>query len=525
MNVAVVGANLDDFAQRLRLGGAEVIRYATTDEADLRGCAYLVLRFESGDDQAAALLTDAETARVPTAVVRSTIGPDVLTDIVLPRECVRLLLDDDDLDTTEVATIVEAVRSRIVTGHGTAIGSIWSMPADPQEYEDQRVLSLISPSMANFLVELRAAIGRMRRDRPPIPWDPLDLQPDDNATPNLSRVIKESGSPDAQKWLHVEPKEKAWHQLPPPLLILGETGTGKTLVSTLVHEQLLLPRRSNAKLSGQLVSITGAGMAIENFDHLMHGAAKDQWTGIPYHAGHLARAAYGTLFIDEFGDLPMEVQERLNPFFNDLIVRPTGGRPFFSYMQILAATNQDLESLVTVRAFRHDLLARFKARVTLPSLRERGKAELRNLIDFVAQDPNVNPFDGTERVVTHVADDALAALVAHEYKDGNFRELEQVLHSGMWRARREGSKTLELTHLDLRPASHRPELHPRKVRVALLPSRADVKMIEVESELELLRVADLLGTVILCDPQGRMAAVHGERWYTLCDPRSNDEVP
>lgn len=310
----------------------------------------------------------------------------------------------------------------------------------------------------------------------------------------------------------VDPTED-WATLPPPLLLTGESGTGKTLISQVLHDVLTdLGDPTRARFA----SVTGAGLDVRNFDHIMHGATEGAWTDINVVVGHFARAAWGTLFFDELGDMPLATQTSLLTFFNDLSVDPIGGRRFFSFSNIIAATNRDVETMVGVGSFRHDLLARFRLRVRVPSLRERSEAERRRLVDFVAQDPSVNPASlGTanaagRRPVTHISTDAMAALLAHEFADGNFRELEQVIHTSIWRCRRRNRSTVRLEDLELRP----PRFREEALRNTFRGRRLLDGTVELDSADELRRLADQTGAVII-DTDGVLSLDHlGNRFVS-----------
>ena len=501
MTVLVAGSDLSDFAARLRAADLEVVETLRPTSAQIAAAAYVVVRFEH-DDVAAeddfALFT---MQGKPIAVVRSELRPSDLTDLMLIHPSVQLLIDDRSLPGADTSVIVDAVNRREIEGSGVPIGSIRPMPTDPDLYDRSRFLSLNSPSMAKFLVELRVAIARMKTPRPGLPWDPAGVRGPGN-TSSLAEIIHRSGEGALGKILKAPTERGSWAILPPPLLLLGESGTGKSLVSALIHQVLTHGGTSgNAKFVPQLVTVTGAGMDADNFDLLMHGAADAQFTGMTSHVGAFARAAFGTLFVDEFGEMPVTAQERFRTFFNDLIVRPIGGEPFFSFAHIVAATNRDLDYSVAAGLFKHDLLARFRARVEIPPLRSRPPDELRELVDFVAQDPNTNPLEGGRRPVTHLAPDALDALVKHEYRDGNFRELEMAVHSAIWRARRANSQSLQLAHVELRASNFRAESDERTIDVV----SSDVDAIHVRSEADLHRLADRTGGVVLRDVDGTMS--------------------
>jgi hypothetical protein len=142
--------------------------------------------------------------------------------------------------------------------------------------------------------------------------------------------------------------------------------------------------------------------------------------------------------------------------------------------------------------------------------------EVRRLVDFVAQDPTVNPrrrrpgpgTNTTERLVTHISDDAMSLLLAHPYSEGNFRELEEIIHTGIWRARGVNSRTLEAGHLELRPQRFRPDADRRVINVRELPA-APKGAVFVKNVEEISRYADLRNCPIL-RAGGAYAVVDGD---------------
>lgn len=534
MTVCLVGTELGGLAARLAQVGLDTTSYPMDDapKEAIAAARYLVVRYQLGADDTEALardrvLTLAAHYQIPVALVFDRLTPAAV-DVVLDASAeIHLAVDEARLRSFDLAAIVETLDRADQSPRGIAIGSRHAMPADHDAYEANRGLSLVSPRMWRFIMELRGAIRQMRRPPLQIPWDPTNTQPPipeetkqqgSNARiphpPNLQDIIDDSHLEWTIPYL-TQPESdaaRAWAVLPPPLLILGESGTGKSLVARTVHERLW---PHDGEPAHPFVEIGCASLGVENFEHEMFGARKDYWDRA-HGVGHLARATYGTAFLDEIGDMRLGAQAALLTFFNHLMVTPSGGRPFFGFTQIVAATNRDLDARIALGAFRHDLSARFRARVTLPPLRERGDDELRDMIDFVAQNPDVNPLDDRDdigRVVSHISEPAIDALLAHEYRDANFRELEEILYAGLWRARRSGSKTLDVEHLLLKPSARRADADERIIAVQALPIPDDHEPVVVDSLTELTRLAELSGAAVLRDPQGRTTVEHHRVWY------------
>lgn len=246
-----------------------------------------------------------------------------------------------------------------------------------------------------------------------------------------------TGEKDFARW------REAWTNggSPPALLLTGETGVGKSLMAEFIAF-LLTPGRSagatqNITTRDRFVKFNAAGLTLSDFNHYLMGVAPGVWTGIDDAVvGQLARAAHGVFFLDEIGDMPRDAQAAVLTFLDTRDIRPTGIEAFKGYQHIIAATNHDLRVDVTTGAFRQDLLARFPLRLEIPPLRRRSPEDKRRLIDFLAQDPSVNPRRGGEDEVTHFDGGAVEKLLDHKYKNGNFREFAERVHESIRRTRR-----------------------------------------------------------------------------------------
>ena len=484
---------------------------------------------------------DACAARdVAVGLVLQRIDDRVLRDVVMRHGGVHLPLHEAAVGDVDLEVIRPLLRDNRPGPDAFAIGSLLPMPHDMHGYESQRSLSLVSPSMAAFMTQLRAAVRLMDRTdeggrmhaRPP--WDPTDRSPSaavpandgrgyelrtarGQLRPNLHDVVLAHGTDAARACLDegralgepapVLERFPSWRNLPPKLLIMGESGTGKSLVAGLVHDLVTTPPTEPAPFE----RISCGGLEPDRVQVELFGASEEAHTDAGGRAGALLRASYGTAFFDEIGDLPLDTQAWLLTVLDDLIIHPAGIRPFPGFLQVIAATNRDLTHRTAQQEFRHDLLARFQLRVTVPPLRHR-RGELRHLVDFVAQDPTVNPVSAgsDRRAVSHIEADALAMLLNHDYRQGNFRELEEVVTNGLERARAVRSPQLRSEHLriDDRPTV-RPDADTAVVRVkeADAASLAGPDSIEVDGMQELRRLASRRGLPILLGRRRGSAAV------------------
>lgn len=150
-----------------------------------------------------------------------------------------------------------------------------------------------------------------------------------------------------------------------PVLILGETGTGKGVTAQAIHQ--LSGRR------GRFVAVNCASVPTALAEGLLFGTRKGSFTGAIDRPGFFTEAQGGTLFLDEVGELPVELQAKLLHAIEAGEIIPVGStRPIPCDARIVAATNRDLEAAISTRAFREDLYARLSSTVLhLPPVRER----------------------------------------------------------------------------------------------------------------------------------------------------------
>ena len=221
------------------------------------------------------------------------------------------------------------------------------------------------------------------------------------------------GSPALARVLQTVKKVAA---SPLPVLVLGETGTGKELIARALH------RLSGRK--GPLVATTGQ-LPPSLVESELFGHAKGAFTGaVKDKAGYFEAAAGGTFFLDEVGDLPAQVQVKLLRVIQEREVLRVGeSKPRKIDARLVAATHKDLEAGVRERWFREDLLFRLNViTLVLPPLRERKEDVAPLAARFLAR-----AGEGAGRKVT-LGPDALARLEAHAWP-GNVRELEHVCQS------------------------------------------------------------------------------------------------
>ncbi|MDR2252535.1 MAG: sigma 54-interacting transcriptional regulator [Bifidobacteriaceae bacterium] len=337
------------------------------------------------------------------------------------------------------------------------LGRGFNWTDDPGEYRAQRQLSLRSETMGTFLKQLRDAVAAMqapfpeaaRRSGRTPPWDPSgaltkrDSLP--TSSPSLRDVYRLHESKAARGLLRPggarDGRPDTWKV--PKLLVSGESGAGKTLVAELVTDAIAYELNQAAETFPYRI-INCPALTAANLNHELFGAAGGMFSDVvdPV-VGSLAQAAYGVAFLDEIGDLEQPAQRGLLVYFEDGMIRPSGIEPFPGFVRIIAATNRDIPLMINRQQFRNDLYARFELRIEIPPLRAREPTELEHLIHFVA----INPACNSGRAVSHISRNALTNLSKREYRNGNFRELETVVHTAIANARERGSKCIRTRDL------------------------------------------------------------------------------
>jgi formate hydrogenlyase transcriptional activator len=201
------------------------------------------------------------------------------------------------------------------------------------------------------------------------------------------------------------------------VLILGETGTGKELIARSIHT--ISPRRDQAFVKLNCSAIPFGLLESELFGH-----EKGAFTGaISQRIGRLELAHTGTLFLDEVGDLPLELQPKLLRALQEKEIERLGGRRTITVdVRLIAATNRDLTKMVKAGEFRSDLYYRLRVfPITVPPLRERS-TDIPLLVNYFL---NKHAKRMGKRIAT-IPPETMAALCAWQWP-GNVRELENFI--------------------------------------------------------------------------------------------------
>lgn len=202
------------------------------------------------------------------------------------------------------------------------------------------------------------------------------------------------------------------------VLLLGETGTGKEVIARAIHDAG--PRRHQRFVAVNCAAIPSGLLESELFGH-----ERGAFTGaVCQTLGRFHAADRGTLFLDEVGDLPLELQPKLLRALQERQVERlgSGGRPMSVDVRVIAATNQDLEAMVQQRAFRADLFYRLNVfPLRIPPLRERTEDIPLLVAHFVRQ------FAARQGKCIEEIPDAIMDTLRQYRWLGNVRELQNVI--------------------------------------------------------------------------------------------------
>jgi NtrC-family two-component system response regulator AlgB len=265
------------------------------------------------------------------------------------------------------------------------------------------------------------------------------------------------------------------------VLILGESGTGKSVIARAVHERSLVA-------DGPFVTVSCPSLSRELLESELFGHVKGAFTGAVRDTwGKVAAARGGTLFLDEIGELPLEIQPKLLRLLQDREYERLGeNRVHLADVRVIAATNRDLSASVAAGAFREDLFYRLNViAVTLPPLRTRPAdllAHAERFLEFSARQIG--------RRIEGFAPDARERLLAHPWR-GNLRELRNVIERAAILSR--GTRITAADLFDSAPGDSR-------ARIGGLVSLETLEREHIERVLEISESQEAAARVLGIDP-------------------------
>ena len=229
-----------------------------------------------------------------------------------------------------------------------------------------------------------------------------------------------------------------------PVLITGETGTGKELAAHAIHD--LSPRKK-----GPFIAVNMGALPKELAESELFGRERGAFTGADARKrGRFALAEGGTLFLDEITSLPLELQPKLLRAIETKEIWSLGAeKPEQVQLRSVAATNANIETMIREGTFREDLYYRLNMhRIFMPPLRDHPE-DIPIIARMLVDRAKMNDRSGG-RGATEISGEALAALVSRPWP-GNVRELANVLGKAVLRSKTSGAARIEVEHLDPEP--------------------------------------------------------------------------
>jgi two-component system, NtrC family, response regulator AtoC len=332
--------------------------------------------------------TEAESAEAALARLEGDTPDLVLTDLKLPSQTGVALLKQTKaiLPRTEVA---------IMTGHGSIESAVDAMKLGAYDYIEKP-----------FRVEKMRMLLQRMAEKVRLVTENQFLRERVDAEENLGGIIGTSAN--IQDVLRMISRLKDTRT---PVLVSGESGTGKELVARAIHFR-------GALAQTPFVAVDCGSLVPTLMESELFGYEKGAFTGaMKTKAGLFQAANGGTIFLDEIGELPLEMQAKLLRVLQEKEVRPVGSNEKVNVeVRVIAATNRDLEAAYRAGTFRKDLYFRLNVvTVHIPALRERRSdipMLVHHFLDRYAQGANMQ-----------VTAAAMKSLLHYDWP-GNVRELE-----------------------------------------------------------------------------------------------------
>ena len=332
--------------------------------------------------------TEADNAESALEALRAEAPDLILADLMMPAM--------SGLDFLENAKrILPHAEIAIMTGHGSIEAAVRAMRAGAYDFitkpfrlEEMRLLLQRMEEKARLVAENEFLRERVTNDM------------------ELNGVV--GSSPKIQDVLRMVARLKETRT---PVLITGESGTGKELIARAIHYR-------GASAKQPFVAVDCGSLVPTLIESELFGYERGAFTGAQKAKQGLFQSAdSGTIFLDEIGELPLEMQAKLLRVLQEKEVRPVGGTSRAKVdVRVIAATNRDLESEYKAGTFRKDLYFRLNVvTVHLPSLRER-RSDIPSLVHYFLD-------RYAPGRMLHVSSEAMNALLEYDWP-GNVRELE-----------------------------------------------------------------------------------------------------
>jgi nitrogen regulation protein NR(I) len=316
----------------------------------------------------------------------------VITDLKMPGLDGMGLLKRLSAEYPDVPVIM-------ITAHGSVESAVEAVKLGAFDYvekpfDQEQIRQIVAKAMRTHMLSRR------------------DARPEDSASRGRFRLVGESAA-IRQVYQVVEKVADT----PSTVLITGESGTGKELVARALHD-------NSSRRAGPFIKINCAAIPKTLMESELFGYEKGAFTGaVGSKPGRFELAHGGSLFLDEIGEIPVEMQVKLLRVLQESEFERVGGIKTIKVdVRLITATNRDLAAEIITGGFRDDLYYRLNVvPIHLPPLRER-REDIPLLVDhFIAR---FN--ERLKKQIAGAAPEALERLVSHQWP-GNIRELENVI--------------------------------------------------------------------------------------------------
>jgi len=326
----------------------------------------------------------------------------------------------EDLDQNALVNIIaqgemDNAPRNYLTRDGDVIEALVSARADRDENGEVTFLYVALKDVTErnrAERQLRAAFEENARLREELERERDYLREEVQVSMNFGRIIGESAA--LKKMLA---RLEAVAQTSASVLIQGESGTGKELVAHVIHAR-------SSRADGPLVKVNCASIPHELFESEFFGHVKGAFTGAHRdRVGRFQLADGGTIFLDEIGEIPLELQGKLLRVLQESEYERVGDETTLSVdVRVVAATNRDLEKVVEQGGFREDLYYRLSVfPIDVPPLRERGE----DIVQLASHFLEKASLDFGHRPLT-LSRQQLSLLDKYDWP-GNVRELKNVI--------------------------------------------------------------------------------------------------
>src|ERR1700686_3233520 len=314
-------------------------------------------------------------------------------------------------DISQAQTGTVCVLPLVSRGHVLGIFGVVKYQENAFSGDDVDFLTQIASQVA-IAVENALAFGEIRDLKDQLSKEKLYLEDEIRSEMNFAQIVGHSAS-----LRRVLKQVETVSPTDSTVLIYGDTGTGKELIARAIHD--LSPRRSKPFVKLNCAAIPTGLLESELFGH-----EKGAFTGaIAQRIGRFEVANGGTIFLDEIGEIPLELQTKLLRVLQEREFERLGSsRTLRTDARLIAATNRDLEIMVSEQKFRSDLFFRLNVfPVHVPPLRER-QGDIPLLVRHFTQQFSRR----MNRVIETIPSTAMDALSRYHWP-GNIRELQNVI--------------------------------------------------------------------------------------------------